>query len=63
MKEFDVAIIAILSVTAASLFTKSVSSFVDEYFVTKYQHKTLIYFIFSFLLIVILVFFSRKKKI
>jgi hypothetical protein len=63
MKEFDVAIIAVLSVTAASLFTKSVSSFVDEYFVTRYRHKTLIYFISSFLIIIFLVFFSRNKNI
>jgi predicted transglutaminase-like protease len=63
MREFDLAIIAVLSVTAATLFTESITVFVDTYFVKKYRHKSLTYFISSIVIIIILVIFSIKRKI
>jgi len=61
MKELNLAIIAVLSWTAATFFTDGVQQILDNYFLEKYHNKALFYFLFSVIFIIIIVLFSKNE--
>jgi hypothetical protein len=63
MKEVYIALLAVSSWTAATFFSDGVEQLVDNYFLTKYHNKALLYFVFSAIFIILVVYFSRMAQI
>lgn len=59
-KEVYIALIAIMSWTAATFFTDGVEQLVDNYFITKYHNKSIVYFGFSLIFIILVINFSIR---
>jgi hypothetical protein len=62
MKEVYIALLAVSSWTAATFFSDGIEQLVDNYFLTKYHNKAIVYFVFSAIFIILVIYFSRMAK-
>jgi len=60
MKQLVIAFIALLTWSASTLFTDGVEEVVDNFFVNKYHHRAVVYFISALFLVSILVYLNLK---